>query len=436
MNEQLPIDPADINMHVKELSPCMHQIAIEVPARQAKRFYKKLKKSEQDSSVESATKLLKNFIIEHALERFEFSPIWGPMQTPGTTKPEYRPNHPFLLSIDVDSAPEVDWPAFDSIEIVRPIKVISDPMIEDEMHEQQLDAGERTPIQNDIKTGDEVTCGVTLSEAGSEQVLFEQASTTMRVPKQSGIAKIFNIEVNNFAESIIGCSVGDVFTLRVTIPDEYFDPTLSGTEVEISVEVKGASMISPATIEQVVQQYGSPSETILRRQIKMALESKLNRDQDAILAKQVFDSISEKVDIPIPEWIYKNFQKIIANNITAGMKLHGCNDEAIAQRLEVNADNITTISQKHAKRKALTTLLCREFNIQIGEDELIGKIAEIAAEQGRRPEDLRKELVAAGQLQNIAISTMEQNAVKKVLSLATVTEMDADAWIEQNKATA
>ena len=47
-------------------------------------------------------------------------------------------------------------------------------MIDGEMLEQQLDAGERTPIQNDIQTGDEVTCRITLSEVGSEQVLFEQ----------------------------------------------------------------------------------------------------------------------------------------------------------------------------------------------------------------------------------------------------------------------
>ena len=88
------------------------------------------------------------------------------------------------------------------------------------------------------------------------------------------------------------------------------------------------------------------------------------------------------------------------------------------------------------REKALATLLCREFDINVGEDELISKIAEMAAEQGRRPEDLRKEIVASGQLQYIAMSAMEQNAVNKVLELANVTEMDADEWIERKKATA
>ena len=98
---------------------------------------------------------------------------------------------------------------------------------------------------------------------------------------------------------------------RQTIAEDFFDPTLTGTKVEFSVETQNASRITPATVEQVVKQYGSPSESILRRQIKMALESKTNRDQDAILAKQVFDSISEKVEFPIPEWVYENFQKAI-----------------------------------------------------------------------------------------------------------------------------
>ena len=174
MNEQLPIDPAEIDMREQKLSPCMHQIAIEVPSRQAKRFYKKLKKSGQDSSIESATKLLTKLCVEHALEQFKLKPIWGPIQTPGTTTPVYRPNQSFSLSVDVDNAPEVDWPTFDSLEFIRPIKEVSEEMIDGEMLEQQLDAGERTPIQNDIQTGDEVTCRITLSEVGSEQVLFEQ----------------------------------------------------------------------------------------------------------------------------------------------------------------------------------------------------------------------------------------------------------------------
>lgn len=435
MNEQLPIDPADICMSEKELSPFWHQIDIEVPTRQAKRFHKKLKKSGQDSSIESTTKLLTNFCIEHALERFELEPIWGPIQSSGTPTPVYKPNQSFLLTVDVDAEPVVDWPAFDSIEIIRPVKEISEEMIDNEMHEQQLDAGERTPIQNDFKTGDEVTCTVTLSEVNSGQVLFEQTSATMRVPERSGSAKIFNIQIDNFAESIIGCSVGDAFTVQTTISEDFFDPTLSGTEVEISVEIQGAARITPATVEQVVQQYGSPSGTILKRQIKMALESKTNRDQDTILAKQLFDALSEKVEFPIPEWVYANFQKVISNTITTGMKQHGCSDEAITRRLEKNVDKITELSQTHAKRKAITTLLCREFNIQIGEDEIIGKIAEMAAEQGRRPEDVRKEIVASGHLQSIAMSAMEQHAVKKILELATVTEMDAEEWIDRKLVT-
>ncbi len=431
MNEQLPIDPADICMSEKELSPCWHQIAIEVPTRQAKRFYKKLKKSGEDSSIESATRLLTNFCIEHALERFELKPIWGPVQPQYSTAPVYKPNQSFLLTINVDDAPEVDWPAFDTLEIIRPIKAMTEEIIDGEMHEQQLDAGERTPIQNDIKTGDEVTCKVTLSEAGSEKVLFEQTSTTMRVPKHSGVAKIFNIEIDNFAESIIGCSMGDVFTLKTTIPEDYLDPTLSGTEVNISVEIQSASRITPATVEQVVKQYGSPSEAILRRQIKMALESKMTRNQGAILAKQIFDFLSEKVDVPIPEWVYENYQKGILNHINTGMKQHGCSDDAITKRVEDNADKITVLSQKQAKRHALGTLLCREFDIKTTEDELIGEIGEMAAEQGRRPEDLRKEIVASGRIKYVAMAALEKKAVKKVLELATVTEMDAEEWVEQ-----
>jgi hypothetical protein len=61
----------------------------------------------------------------------------------------------------------------------------------------------------------------------------------------------------------------------------------------------------------------------------------------------------------------------------------------------------------------------------------------MASEQGRRPEEVRQELVQAGKLQSVMLRALERLVVERVLEEAIVQDMPADEWIaSRSKATA
>lgn len=429
MTEHEFIDPADLEMELTQCDDCNRRIVISVPARHAKRFQKKLKKSGQDASDEVTTTQLSNFCVEQSLLRFEITPIWGPVQTPGTERTAYRPERDFLMSIDVDHSPTIQWPDFTTLTITRPIREITDELIDNEMIEQRRDAGTRSPLENQIQTDDEVICHVALCERGSDTPIYEQPNAAIRVPAISGTAKVFDLDVAELGDKIIGRSVGDAVIVEATAPDDYFDHSLQGVDITISLTISQASRVELASAQEIVDQYGSPSEAILRQQIRLALDAKATQDQREILSQQVLEQLTDQQDIPVPSRVIQNFRDSLATAWIAAMKQRGCSEDTVASRLQDQEDHLTQQAMKIAQKRAACNLLGKHFGISVGEDAVIGQIAEIASEQGRRPEDVRQELVQAGRLQSVMLIALERLVVERVLEVATVTDMPADEWI-------
>ena len=391
-----------------------------------------MKKSGLETDSRTVTNHLIGFCTEKALERFEIDPIWGPVSTPGTTPGLFKLDQEFKFSIQVDSQPEVEWPDFATLTIQRPVKNITDEMIQNEMHEQQLDVGEKVLNLTEIQIGDEIECKILMTDKASGDEIFSIEKSVFRIPR-SGRFNIFQVILENVANHFVDKKIGDEFSISTTIQRDYFDPTLSEKDVDITFSIREAKTIKPASVEDVVEAYGTPNEAVLLRQIKIALESKASRDQNVIVATNVIQEIAKHVSVPIPNWVIEKFEKQLKQTIELTMESMGCAKGAIEQRLDNQSKQIRNRSERNAKRKVITTLLARHFEVVVNEEAIIAKIAEMAAEQGKRPEELRKELGSTNKLQNVALGVMEDNAMKKILDIADVQDISSEEWEKSHK---
>ena len=426
VSDPLPIDPADIPMDLTELGTCERRIVMTVPARLVKRFHKKLKKAGEDASQENAGRMLSNFCVEQGLKRFDINPVWGPIPT--TDKQQFKLGSDFEISVDVDDAPPVTWPDFATLEIVRPTRDITDELIDSEMAEQQRDAGTRSPLAGPIEADDEIVCRVEVGEPDSDIPLHATEEVTIRVRGIDGPASFFGIPIDRFGAAVIGETAGNTIQINAHLPEDYVDPTLAGSNVIVEIKICEARRIHPATVEEVVEQYGSPSEAILRRQIRLSLEQKVKQDQLRALSQQIFARLGEIIDVPLPHWAVSQYRNHLTASIRTAMEKRGYDESAIAARLADQEDRITEVAMMQGKRRALSNLLGRHLEMRADEQAIIGQIAEMAAAAGRRPEDLRKEIMASGRLQGVAIAVIEGKSVDKILELANITDMPADEW--------
>ena len=436
MNDNTLIDPADIEMESTELSPVTRRVVMTVPARHVKRFQKKLKKSGMDADNTSVQQQLLTLCTEICIERYGLKPIWGPLLDKDASPPALRNEQPLVATIVIDDSPELDWPELSTLKVIRPVREITDAMIDSEMLEQRRNEGTRTELGAGelLREGDEIVCSIAVSAADGEEPLYKQMQVSLRLPAAGGTAVVFDIPAPELSSQLIGRSIGESVSFTANAPKTFFDSSLQGLPVRIDVTVNTAVRIEPATAEAIVEMYGSPSEAILRQQIRTALAGAVAVDQESILLTQVIEQLLEAVDVPVPEYAISLMTQGVSSNAAGQMQAKGVSEADIQRKLEEDSDQILQVATGLAKRRSTISLLSKHLKLQSNEEEIVAEIGRMAAQQGRRPEELRKELLASGQIQNVMQRVLERSVVGTVLQQADVQDMPADEWVKRQEA--
>ena len=77
--------------------------------------------------------------------------------------------------------------------------------------------------------------------------------------------------------------------------------------------------------------------------------------------------------------------------------------------------------------------LAEQFGIEVNEEEVNARIAAIAAQYGRRPEKLKSQMSASGQLEQLYLQIRDGKVVDKLVEMGEVSEVDEKALAEEFK---
>ena len=106
----------------------------------------------------------------------------------------------------------------------------------------------------------------------------------------------------------------------------------------------------------------------------------------------------------------------------------GMSPEQIESRLAAMRAETEAESLDRLKLNFILQHLAQHFEVQVTEQEVNGRIAQMAAQRGARPEQLRNELVQSGQVGMIAGQIREHKAADRVIDQAEVQDVPAEEW--------
>ena len=109
------------------------------------------------------------------------------------------------------------------------------------------------------------------------------------------------------------------------------------------------------------------------------------------------------------------------------LESQGMSAEKIRSKLQADAPAVREKLRIGALRSTVTSLLRHEFEVGASESEIKAKIQDMAAMQGRRPEDLRKDILDAGQVDVVAAQVFEQKIADQILQRARVVDVAVTA---------
>jgi trigger factor len=384
------------------------------------------------SAVRSETK---NQVIADAyasaIETHAIKPLGEPDPVEKLDEIELEAGKPLTFSVEVEVVPEFELPDLDNVEIRKPIIEVTEEHIAGELERQQLQLGELEPVRENLQPRDRLVGPGTATKAGDEQPFFRHDSIDIIVPgeAQNGRGHVLGLLIENLADLVAGKKVGDTLTIETAGPESHEMEDIRGKKITIEMTIREAHRIKPAPVEKVLERYGMESEEILREQIRLALEQRRDDEQRSAMREQVYEYLTDAVDFDLPEKVSAAQTTRMLESQRLEMLQRGTmTPEDVEERLAEMRAETEQQSRNRLKLMFVLARLAEHFDVKVSDQEVNGRIAQIAVQRGVRPEQLRAELAQTGGIQQISAQIREHKAADRVIDKATVTEIPLEEW--------
>jgi trigger factor len=368
-----------------------------------------------------------------ALEDNDLDPLSDP-QVDDAENLELPESGDLTFTVKVEVTPNVDLPDFESIEVTKTTKAVTDADVDEEIERFQQQAGRpTTPEGAKIEEGDYAAVEVAIlagENAGDDaEVIQEVPQDHVLVNGESQDYKghVAGIVVENLGKQLTGKTNGDVVTISMTGPAGHEDEKIKGQPITIKLTVLKVHRIEPATVEQIAEQMGLATEEEVKERVKTMLEQRSEQNAMADLYQQVTDQLVEKVELELPEGITSQQSSRVLQRQGMEMLYRGMPEDQVRAQLAEMRGASEEQAIRQLKQFFILDKASKELDIDVEENELNGRIAMMAMQQGRRPDKLRQEMGKQGQIEQLYLQIREQKTLDKILEKAKVTEVEGDA---------
>lgn len=346
---------------------------------------------------------------------------------------EIAPGKGLSFAFEVEVMPDFTLPKLEDIDVKRPNQPVTAEMIDKEISLQRERRGRLEPVEGDAEKGDFFIGRIWATNTEGKEVAALQQGVTRWPIDESGAGAIGGIRVEKLADILKGRKAGDVIEIELTGPENHEIEDIRGKKITVRQNVEHIGRLHPASMEEILAGAGMPSEEELRKRLESALGEVIENEKREVMRRQVIRYLLEKTEVPLPE----RASAAQAQRTLEGMRLRllqrGVPDHAI----ETNLAEMRAASAERGKRDLkiffILERIAEQFGLSVNEQELNGRIFQIARARGMRPDKVRSELVESGQLAPLALQIRHEKAADHLVGMAKVSDISAEAWNDMMK---
>ena len=334
------------------------------------------------------------------------------------------------VTYEVEVVPDFELPKLESIALRKPIAEVTTEMVDREMRLQQERRGQVVPVEGEAQPGDFFFGRALLIDAASGATLGTVAETISRMPREEDPDQgpMAGIRIEGLRGLLTGKKAGDTVTAETTGPENHELEAVRGTPIRIEFSIVNVGRLIPATVEQLMQMSGSQDEAQLRQRLEDAMRNQVALEQQDILRRQVAKHLIENTTMDLP----KRASAAQAQRTLEQFRLRMLNQGIPAYLVEERMASIREASSERAQRDLklmfIMERLCEMFDVKITEQEVNGRVVQIARQQNIRPEQLRNELIRSGRASMLVAQLRHEKAADEIIRKGSVTEVPREEW--------
>ena len=347
---------------------------------------------------------------------------------------------PLNFEAEVEVAPEVELPELEGIKVYKPTFEPSDDQVEAEINRYCQMYGRMTDLEegDESQPEDYLTADVEIRSADGE-VLEERNDANVYLPGETpnnykGV--VTGVVVEDLGKTLAGKKIGDTEEISTKGPQRHENEQLVERDLVLAITIKQIRRVQALSVDELVEMVGMENADELRDQVKQSLEDRAQSQQHEAMTEQVTEHLMDKIDIEVPEKMSSQQAQQIMQRQAMQMMQQGMSQEQLGEQIEMLQASSEEEARRHLKQMFILDAVARDRDVDVTEEEVNSQVAQLAAQQGKRPEQQRQEMQESGQLEQLAMRLREQKAVDQVIEKAEVEEISAEDWQKMQEAKA
>ncbi len=327
---------------------------------------------------------------------------------------------PLVFSCEVEVRPEFELPDLNAMTLKKPVIAISDEDVEQFVERLRAMRGSYEPVlEEPVRMDDVVHADVKM--ISGETVLKQQDNVRIPVRPQT----LDGVVIENLGEVLSGARVGDVRTTSGTISDDYYKVEFRGQPVNFEFTIHRIERLRlPELNDEFVQGLGFDSVAELREWSRKDLESRLHEQIQRALAGQVCQYLLDHTSFDLPQRLSERQVERVVLRRMIDLYQQGIPPVEVEKLVDEVRTSAKADVARDLKLSLIMDKLDEKLQVEVGENEINGRIAAIARMRNQRFDRVRDELVKGPGLMNLFVQIRDEKIISMLIAQANIVEED------------
>ena len=320
-----------------------------------------------------------------------------PAMQPSVELKEGGPGKDTVVSVELETLPDVPTPAVDGLKLERLTVEPSDDAVEAQLGQflQGQKSFDPAPADHAAGTGD--------------LVIMDFEGKVDGEPFEGGKGEGMSVEIGSgrlipgFEDQLIGVKANEQRTLNVTFPEDYNVDYLKGKAATFDVTVNEVQTPRAAKLDdEFAKSLGLESLDQLRGLIKGQIEQELNGLTRTHMKRKLLDELAARHDFPVPPTMVEAEFNQIWQQLEHEAS-HEADPEAARKEMENERGDYRNIAERRVRLGLLLSEIGNRNGVEVTQQEMNQLIMQAAqqykpADRAKFVEYIRREPMAAAQL--------------------------------------
>ncbi|MBL8746198.1 MAG: trigger factor [Phycisphaerae bacterium] len=363
-----------------------------------------------------------------AIKEHKISVIGDPEGNEELAKLALEPGKDMHFHVEVDVMPEFDIPSTDGLEVFKPTFTPSEKDVDDQINMLAVNEGSLEP-RDRAEPGDYcIGHGVMKDQEGKSLIDIEGAVIQIPPTDRKGKGAILGVLVDDFGKQAGLPAANETITVKAKGPENHENEQVRGKDLTITFEVAQVQRIIPCPMDELLRKTGLPTEESLREAMMNRLKQRAVVEQQGAMRQQIARYLVEKVEVPLPQRLTARQSE--ANLARARMDLlhRGMDDLQIEERMAQLRAASAASAVRDLKLTFILARVAQTLQVQVNQDEVLGRIAQMAVERRVRPDQMRQELEKRNQIGFVVQQVRDHKTMDALLARAKVSDISVEEF--------